>query len=83
MPYDPDVVYHHESPAFVRGVRLACGGLFGLLPGIWLAAYLAPIDTEVVVGITVASVIACAFLAAQYGDEFWHKGVRAIVSFFL
>jgi hypothetical protein len=38
--YDPNTVYDGETAAFVRNVRLVCGGLFGLVPGLWISAYL-------------------------------------------
>jgi hypothetical protein len=77
--YDPDIVYDGETAAFVRNVRLVCGGLFGLVPGLWISAYLgAPGGLRGVVLIVTASVLACAVLAWCYGDAFWHRASNAI-----
>ena len=73
MKYDPNIVYHSETPAFIRGVRLVFGGVFGLLPGLWLLAHLYPIGVVGVVVILTMSMTACAALAACFGDQFWHR----------
>jgi hypothetical protein len=82
MPYDPDITYHAESRTLERIVRLVCGGAFGVLPGLWLAAEMAPIESYTVGGIVGLSVLTCAYLAARYGDEFWHATAKAIRAIF-
>jgi len=72
VKYDPDVVYDNESRAFTRGVRLVCGGAFGLVPGLWIVIHLYPIDAGAVALVLIASVATCAALAAYCGDRFWH-----------
>jgi hypothetical protein len=82
MPYDPDIVYHRGSRTLERTVRAVCGAAFGVLPGLWLAAELAPIEGDAVAWIVGLSVLACACLAARYGDRFWHAAARAIREIF-
>ena len=78
MKYDPDIVYHSESRSFVRGVRLVCGGVFGVIPGLWLLFHFGPFGTVTVAAVMVASVLSCAGLAVYCGDSFWHKVSHAI-----
>jgi hypothetical protein len=82
LKYDPDIVYHSESPAFIRGVRLVCGALFGLLPGFWLVAHFYPMGAVAVAVTFGASVASCAALAAYCGDSFWHRVGQVIRSNF-
>jgi hypothetical protein len=83
MPYDPDITYHNnESRTLERTVRAVCGGAFGVLPGLWVAAELAPIESSTVAGVVGVSVLACACLAARYGDGFWHAAAKAIRALF-
>ena len=78
LKYDPNIVYHSESPSFVRAVRLVCGGVFGLLPGLWLLFHFGPVSTVTVAAVMVGSVLLCAGFAAYFGDSFWHKVSHAI-----
>jgi hypothetical protein len=56
-----------------------CGALFGVVPGLWLVAYLsAPGGVRGVVLMVSASMLSCAFLASRYGDGFWHRASKAI-----
>ena len=82
MPYDPDITYHSESRTLERTVRAVCGGAFGVLPGLWLAAEVAPIESYAVAGVVGFSVLTCACLAARYGDGFWHAAAKAIRAIF-
>jgi hypothetical protein len=82
MSYDPDITYHNESRAFERAVRAVCGGAFGVIPGLWLAAELGTFDGQAVAGIVGVTAAACAFLAQRYGDRFWHKAADVIRAIF-
>lgn len=82
MPYDPDIVYHAESRTLERSVRLVCGGVFGVIPGLWLAAELGEFEGDAVAAIVGVSVLVFALLAMRYGDEFWHAAARAIRAIF-
>jgi hypothetical protein len=82
VPYDPDITYHSESRTLERTVRAVCGGAFGVLPGLWLAAELASIESYAVAGVVGFSVLTCACLAARYGDGFWHAAAKAIRAIF-
>ena len=82
MPYDPDIVYQSESRTFERTVRAVCGGVFGVVPGLWLVAELGMFEGTAVAGILGVTVATCAYLAQRYGDEFWHKCARAIRAIF-
>ena len=50
-----------------------CGGIFGLLPGLWIVAHFYPMGTVSVAVTFVASIASCAALAAYCGDSFWHR----------
>jgi hypothetical protein len=78
-PYNPDIVYEGETGTFVRNVRLVCGALFGVVPGLWLVAYLSAAGgVRGAVLMVSASMLACAVLASRYGDTFWHRASKAI-----
>lgn len=78
--YDPNIVYHSESRAFVLAVRAICGALFGVVPGLWLVGHLGELSVGLVVMTLVASVAVFASLAAYFGDAFWHRASQAIRS---
>ena len=80
LKYDPDIVYHSESQAFIRGVRLVCGGLLGLLPGFWVVAHFYPTGSIPVAVTFVVSIASCAALAAYCGDRFWLRVGQVIRS---
>jgi hypothetical protein len=82
MRYDPNIVYHSESRALELTVRAICGGLFGLLPGLWLVARLGQFTAGAISAGLIASVVVCACLAMYFGDAFWHRASQAIRSIF-
>ena len=63
-------------------MRSACGGAFGLIPGLWLVAELGLFEGDAVVGILGVTVATCAYLAQRYGDGFWHGAAKTIRALF-
>jgi hypothetical protein len=62
-----------EPSGLEKGVRFGCGVLFGLVLGV-IVAFQFPLDTAVGWFVVLAVLgLVCGFLAAKYGDEFWHS----------
>jgi hypothetical protein len=62
-----------EPDRLEKGVRFGCGTLFGLIIGfVW--AIQSALDFAVSwILLPLALALVCGFLAAKYGDDFWHK----------
>ncbi len=55
------------------GIRLGCGGIFGLLVGGYFALRWTAGNLWIVIPVAVASAIFSAVLAARHGDTFWRR----------
>lgn len=59
-----------------KGVRLGCGGLAGLVAGLFAAVRVNPNDAVVFFGIILVLAVLFALGALGGGDEFWFKSIR-------
>jgi hypothetical protein len=62
-----------KPDALEVGLRIGCGGLFGLGVGLWMCFDSLDLDDSELVAVVAASVLICAGLAYRYGDDFWRR----------
>jgi hypothetical protein len=64
-----------EPDNFEKGIRFGCGGLLGLVLGLYFATrhYLRSENIIISIAIFAGTILGCGFLAMIKGDQFWYS----------
>lgn len=75
-PKEPKLEPDPPPDALEKRIRIGCGAVFGIIPGLWIAIGLLGLRAGWRWACIAIVAAACAYFSLRYGDRFWFGVLR-------